>query len=124
MAKRHWEEPQYTGTVAAPAAPRDERSSANRLTGRITRLVAADEDRGLGAQVFFLPDDPAQVRNIDGKHRAASGELHVFADISGMKLGDECAVVYDPEEPLKPLKLDVALFPTEPTSSLSTDPVG
>jgi len=92
-----------------------------KLTGKVTRLVPADEARGIGAKVFFLPDDRAACRWIDGRHQAASGELHVFGDVAAYKVGDDCAVEYDPDDSSKAPKLvPVAVNPPAPPA---TDPV-
>jgi hypothetical protein len=76
------------------------------LTGRVTRLIAADEARGIAERLFFWPNDRDACRFIDGRHQAASGELHVFCkDVSAYKVGGACAVEYDPDEPGKTPKL-------------------
>lgn len=62
------------------------------VSGIVTRLVAANDETGAGSRVFLRPDNPAVLRVLDGRRQTASGEVHVFADISQYKVGEPCLV--------------------------------
>lgn len=60
------------------------------IHGYITRLIEPD-------QIFFRPDDNVDLRNVDGKHKLASGEMLVTGDIKVRKLGDRIACILSNE---------------------------
>ncbi len=100
-----------------------------KLYGQVTRLIPADESRGVGARIYFWPHDEAATRYIDGRHKTAAGEVAVFVlgDPDAYQVGGACAVEYDPDDPAKapklvPLAPPVAVQPPAVVSSPAPEP--
>jgi hypothetical protein len=80
------------------------------ITGTVTRLVPEDPERGTGSKVYFRPDDTctAAMRDLDGKHQTASGEVHLYSDTEGRAVGDVCEMLWDVEDLQRAPKLQPA----------------
>lgn len=57
-----------------------------RITGQITRLIPPEN--GFPARIFVMPDPHIDMRNVDGKYFAGSGEMIVAAPIGDRKIGE------------------------------------
>ncbi len=57
-----------------------------RITGHVTRLVPGE--LGGPDRIFMEPDRHVDLRYVDGKHRAASGEIIVEGALEGRKVGE------------------------------------
>lgn len=56
-----------------------------RITGYISRLIPGE--LGAADRIFFQPDRHIDLSNVDGKHRAGSGEMIVEASLEGRAVG-------------------------------------
>lgn len=56
-----------------------------RITGQITRLTRAFNG---DPRIFVMPDPHTDMREVDGKFCAGSGEMIVAAPIDGRKIGE------------------------------------
>jgi hypothetical protein len=57
------------------------------IKGTVTRLVEAGNDKP--PRVFFRPEDPAVLKELDGSKYLTSGEIAVPADIKDYEVGEE-----------------------------------
>lgn len=72
-----------------------------RIKGYVTRLVTPEENAPgvvTPERIFFQPEAGTDFRELDGKHRRASGELVVEASHEGWHLNDAIEVELSGED--------------------------
>jgi len=70
-----------------------------RISGTITRLVDVP---GGPETIFMMPDVHMDLRELDGRHRAGSGEIMVAAPLQGRKIGEPIELeLSDQADPLE-----------------------